>query len=67
MNHRGFQAKTTYSIGGYSKHAWQMELGQNMFKRHFQLVLGTQHFESVFKGMFLSNNVDLYFGINFLF
>jgi len=64
--HRGFQAKTTYSIGGYSKHAWQMELGQNMFKRHFQLVLGTQHFESVFKGMSLSN-VDLYFGLNFLF
>jgi len=66
FNHRGFNAKTTYSIGGYSKYAWQMEIGQSMFKQHFQLVLGTQHFESCFKGIAFSN-LDFYFGLNFLF
>jgi hypothetical protein len=66
FNHRGFSAKTTYSIGGYSKYAWQMEIRQNMFKQHFQLALGTQHFESFFKGIEFSN-LDFYFGLNFLF
>ena len=66
FSYRGFNAKTTYSIGGYSKYAWQMEIGQNMFKQHFQLVLGTQHFESCFKGIAFSN-LDFYFGLNFLF
>ena len=66
FSHRGFNAKTTYSMGGYSKYAWQMEIGQNMFNQHFQFVLGTQHFESCFKGIAFSN-LDFYFGLNFLF
>ena len=66
FNYRGFNAKTTYSIGGYSKYAWQMEIRQNMFKQHFQLVLGTQHFETFFKGV-ESENLNFYFGLNFLF
>ena len=66
FSHRGFNAKTTYSMGGYSKYAWQMEIRQNMFKQHFQLVLGTQHFETFFKGV-ESENLNFYFGLNFLF
>ena len=43
-----------------------MEIRQNMFKQHFQLVLGTQHFETFFKGV-ESENLNFYFGLNFLF
>ena len=66
FSHRGIHLKTSYCVGGYSKSAWQMEIGQNMLWQHFQLVLGTHHFGSIFKGI-NSSNADFYFSLNFLF
>ena len=66
FSHKGLHIKTSYSVGGYSKSAWQMELGQNIFRQHFQFVLGTYHFGSIFKGI-NNSNADFYFSLNFLF
>ena len=66
FSHKGIHIKTSYSVGGYSNSAWQMEIGQNIFRQHFQFVLGTYHFGSVFKGI-NSSNADFYFSLNFLF
>ena len=66
LSHKGLHIKTSYSVGGYSNSAWQMEIGQNIFRQHFQFVLGTYHFGSIFKGI-NSSNADFYFSLNFLF
>jgi len=66
FSHQGLHIKTSYSIGGYSNSAWQMEISQNIFRQHFQFVLGTYHFGSIFKGI-NSSNADFYFSMNFLF
>tara|TARA_B100000902_G_C27312815_1_gene919430 strand:+ start:2438 stop:3769 length:1332 start_codon:yes stop_codon:yes gene_type:complete len=66
LSHKAFNAKTSYSIGGYSLNAWRMELSQMFFNRHFQLVFGTCHFESIFKGID-NRSADFYFSLNFLF
>jgi len=66
FSYKGLHLRTSYSVGGYSKSAWQMELGQNILWQHFQLVLGTYHFGSIFKGI-NSSNADFYFSLNFFF
>jgi len=66
FRHKGLHIKTSYSVGGYSNSAWQMEISQNIFRQHFQIVLGTYHFGSIFKGI-NSSNADFYFSMNFLF
>ncbi len=63
---KGLYLRTSYASGGYTSSAWQLELGQSMFKKHFQFILGSQHFESIFKGD-KSSNIGLYFKLNFLF
>ena len=58
--------KTNINIGGYSKYGVGLELSKDMLKKHLQITLGTQHFESIFKGAEISN-IDLYFYINYYF
>ena len=64
--HKGLYLKTNYSIGGYSTTGWQIEIGQDAFWKHFKIVLGTHHFESIFKGI-NSSNANVYFKLNFMF
>jgi hypothetical protein len=64
---KGLVIKTSYSYGGYARGAVQFGLAQDMFKKHFQLVLGTNHFESIFSGIDGLRSADYYLSLSFLF
>jgi hypothetical protein len=65
-NFNSLNLKTNFNIGGYSKSGLGLEISKDMLKKHLKITLGTQHFESIFKGTDISN-IDLYFYINYYF
>lgn len=66
FSNKRLHMNTSFSIGGYSKSALGVELGQKIGKEHFQIIIGTQHLESYFKGLDISS-LDFYFQLSFFF